>query len=212
MRNGLRRGLLPVFASAVVAAMLGSAGFAVAAQSVQSDGAAGRSTLKRKGGKSEQGKRGPRGKRGKKGSRGPRGAQGPGGPPGADGQGIQFGLPLPTNANLTTVYEGSGIRIEASCTGGAVGMTVRAVGGDHNLIQVTAFNNAAGGTPTGVSAPDIPVNIPIDMLAGGSGFGDYNGLLAVRTLSGQVVTAQWFAMGSSFTSQGDCVVGGTVSP
>jgi hypothetical protein len=50
------------------------------------------------------------------------------------------------------------------------------------------------------------------MLAGGSGFDDYNGLLGVRSFSGEVVTVQWFAMGSAFTSQGDCVVGGTVAP
>jgi hypothetical protein len=210
MKNALRRGLLPVLLSAAVTAMLAS-GVAAAAQPAQ--GNSGRNELKRH--KSKETERGPRGKRGKRGKRGPRGATGPAGPAGpegAPGQGIQFGVALPTNAAPGVVFEGSGVRIEAGCTGGAVGMTVRAVGGDHNLIQVTAFNNAAGGSPTGLSAPDIPVNIPVDMLAGGSGFGDYNGLLAVRTLSGQVVTAQWFAMGSSFTSQGDCVVGGTVSP
>jgi hypothetical protein len=118
---------------------------------------------------------------------------------------------MATNASPKIVFDQSGVRIEAGCTSGAVSLTVRATSGDHNVIEVTSFDNSEG-TMRGVTAPDLPVNIPVDMLAGGSGFHDYNGLLGVRSYSGEVVTAQWFAMGSSYTSQGDCVVGGTVSP
>lgn len=143
----------------------------------------------------------------------PRGrrAAGPQGPQGAPGVGIQFGKALPTNAAPQVVFEGSGIRIEFGCTGGAIALTLRATAGDHNVIEVTAFNNAEG-LWYGGTFPDYAVNLPVDLLASGSGLGDYNGLVGVRTLGGEVVTAQWFAMGSSFTSQGDCVVGGTVSP
>lgn len=152
--------------------------------------------------------RGKKGRRGARGGRGPAGAAGPAGPP---GQGVQFAASLPTNADPRPVLELSGIRIEAGCTGGAVELTLRSIAGDHNIIQVTSFDNLEGGSTRGVSAPDIDVNIPIPML-GGSGFHDYNGLLSVRSLSGEVVTGQWFAMGSQYTSQGDCVVGGTISP
>jgi hypothetical protein len=89
---------------------------------------------------------------------------------------------------------------------------VRPEGGDHNIVEVTSFDNNENGESRGASYPDAVVNQRIDLLAGGNPFHDYNGLLAVRTLGGQMTTVQWWAMGSINASQGDCVGGGTVSP
>jgi hypothetical protein len=102
--------------------------------------------------------------------------------------------------------------IEAGCIAGALELTVRPQGGDHNIVEVTSFDNSEGGVVRGQSIPEAAVNQPINMLVGGSGFHDYNGLLAIRTLAGQMTTIQWWAMGSSNASQGDCVGGGTASP
>jgi hypothetical protein len=208
MRLSLRKLIRTALASAAVAAMVGGVGVAAASQSTQGESgtAAARATKRHHSGKSG------RPSRGRRGPRGPQGPQGASGPAGPAGQGIQFGKSLATNVNPEIVFDQSGVRIEAGCSGGAVSLTVRSTAGDHNIIEVTSFDNLEGGQSRSVSAPNLEVNIPVDMLAGGSGLHDYNGLLAVRSLSGEVVTAQWFAMGSQFTPQGDCVVGGTVSP
>lgn len=209
----MRALLRPLLAAAVVAATLGGVGAAVAAQSSGQDDGHLATSSKKHHGKGEErgprGRRGPRGKRGRQGPPGPAGSTGAQGPP---GMGIQFSVTLATNVDPRTVYEGSGIRIEAGCSGGAVQMNVRATSGDHNIIEDTSFDNLESGKSRSASAPNWEVNIPIDMLAGGNGLHDYNGLLSVRELNGEVVTVQWFAMGSSFTPQGDCVVGGTASP
>jgi hypothetical protein len=211
MKNSLRRGLRPILVSAAVAVMLGGVGIAVAGQSAQGDeNGTGRNELKRhKGAKSERGKRGKRGRRGARGRTGP---QGPAGPQGAPGVGIQFGGTLPTDTPPIVVFNQSGLKIEARCSSGVLGLTARSTAGDHNIIQATSFDNLEAGKPRSVSAFDLAVNLPVDMLAGGSGIHDYNGLLNLRTLGGEIVTVQWFAMSSEYTSQGDCVVGGTASP
>jgi hypothetical protein len=211
MRKVLRRAFRPVLVSAAVAVLLGGVGIAVAGQSAQGEGSGtGRNELKRH--KGDKNERGPRGRRGRRGPRGPQGLQGTPGPAGAPGVGVQFATTLPTNADPRTIFEQSGVRIEMGCTGGAVELKVRSTAGDHSIIEITSFDNSEVAKPRGISAADIDVNIPVDMLAGGSGLHDYNGLLAVRSLGGEVVTAQWFAMGSIYSSQGDCVAGGTVSP
>jgi hypothetical protein len=214
MRLSLCSRMRLLLAVTAIAAMIGGTGVAVAGQS-QGAGSAISSKKKHRHGKGGEETRGPRGKRGKRGPRGPRGAQGPAGPSGPGGppgQGVQFGVALPTNADPRTIFEMSGVRIEGGCSGGAVQLIVRAVSGDHNILEITSFDNLEGGKTRSISVPNADVNIPYDMLAGGNGLHDYNGLLAVRSLAGAVVTAHWFAMGSSYTSQGDCVIGGTVSP
>jgi hypothetical protein len=207
MKLSLRKQVGQVFAFAAVAVIVGGVGVAVAGQTADGSALAGKSAKRHH--KPNRGRRGPRGKHGPRGVSGP---AGPAGPAGAPGQGIQFAASLPTNVDPKTVFEGSGVRIEAGCSGGAVELTVRAVSGDHNIIEVTSFDNLEAGKSRSVSAPNLEVNIPVDMLAGGNGLHDYNGLLSIRSLGGEVLTAQWFAMGSQFTPQGDCVVGGTVSP
>jgi hypothetical protein len=155
-------------------------------------------------------------KRQERGPRGPRGLPGPpgaAGAPGAPGVGTPYVFAEKKNTPSTPVFNGNGVLIEAGCsTAGFLELTVRPQGGDHNIIEVTAFDNTEGGHPRGASYFDSAVNEPIDMLVGGSGIHDYNGLLGVRTLSGLMTTVQWWAMGSFNASQGDCVGGGTVSP
>jgi hypothetical protein len=104
------------------------------------------------------------------------------------------------------------VRLEAGCINGALELVVRPEGGDHNIVEVTSFDNSEGGVSRGASYPEAAINQPIDMLVGGSSLHDYNGLLSVRTLIGQMTTIQWWAMGSSNASQGDCVGGGTATP
>jgi hypothetical protein len=217
MSNRIRRYLSPVLVAAVVAALLGGAGMALAGQTGNGveTASASRTNKKKHRHRNEGDKRGPRGKRGHRGRRGPRGAAGPQGaqgPQGAPGVGIQFGAALPTDVPPTVVFNQSGLKIEARCSGGVLSFTARPTAGDHNIIQATSFDNTEGGKPRGVTAADLAVNLPVDMLAGGSGIHDYNGLLSMRSLSGEVVTVSWFAMSSLYTSQGDCVVGGTASP
>jgi hypothetical protein len=216
MKNRLGKHLRPVLAAALVAAMLGSVGVAVAGQASSGEESVpapdARKALKKKAKESERGPRGKRGKRGRRGPRGPRGAAGAQGPQGAPGVGIQFGEALPTDTPPITVFNQSGLKIEARCSGGVLALTARPTAGDHNIIQATSFDNSEAGKTRSVSQPDLAVNLPVDMLAGGSGIHDYNGLLSLRTLAGEVVTVQWFAMSSLYTSQGDCVVAGTASP
>jgi hypothetical protein len=209
MKNRLRSHIRPVLASALVAVMLGSVGVAVAGQASEAEEPVAHQAKKKH---RNQGERGPRGKRGRRGPRGPRGAQGAQGPQGAPGVGVQFGVALPTDVSPTVVFNQSGVKIEAGCSSGSVSLTARATSGDHNVIQVTSFDNLEAGKPRSESKPDWPINLPVNMLAGGSGLHDYNGIVGVRSFGGEVVTIQWFAMGSAFTSQGDCVVGGTASP
>lgn len=152
------------------------------------------------------------GTNGKNGAPGPGGPQGAPGASGAPGRGVPFSFALNTNTPLATVFNQNGVKIEAGCTNGALQLDVRPQDGDHSIVEVTTFDNDEGGVPRAVSIPDAEVNVPIDMLVGDSGLRDYNGLLAVRTLSGEMTTFQWWAMGSSNTPQGDCVGGGTASP
>lgn len=219
MTNRSSRYLRLALASVLVAALLGSVGVAFAGQGAPGEvsGTAheSRKAKKKKKGNKGKAKRGPRGKRGKRGRRGPRGPQGiqgVQGPQGPAGVGVQFGAALPTDVSPTIVFDQSGVKIEAGCSAGALSLTVRATAGDHNVIQATSFDNNEAGKARSQSKPDWPINLPVDMLAGGSGLHDYNGLVGVRTFGGEVVTIQWFAMGSAFTSQGDCVVAGTASP
>lgn len=149
---------------------------------------------------------------GRRGPRGPRGLPGPAGPGGSPGTGTPYSFALKTNTQTGIVFNSNGVQIEAGCIAGALELTVRPEGGDHNIVEVTSFDNSEGGKVRGASYPEAAINQPIDMLVGGSGLHDYNGLLAVRTLAGQMTTIQWWAMGSSNASQGDCVGGGTVSP
>jgi hypothetical protein len=159
--------------------------------------------------KAKVGKTGPHGPRG---ATGATGATGPGGPAGPAGTGTPYGFVLKTNAATAPVFFSNGILIEAGCIGGSLELTVRPEGGDHNIVEITSFDNSEGGLARGLSDPEAAINAPIDMLVGGPGVHDYNGLLAVRTLAGQMTTVQWWAMGSLNASQGDCVGGGTVSP
>lgn len=207
MRKSLRGLLSPIVASAIVAVMIVGVGVA-AAQPSQGQVA----SASKKKGKRSVGERGKRGPRGGQGAQGPQGATGPAGPAGPAGQGIPFAEAMPTNASPRIVYERYGVRIEAGCDEGAVEFKVRVMSGDHNIVQVTSFDNYEGGVPRGISAPDLDLGIPVDLLAGGSGYHDYNGLLAVRALGGTAVTIHWYAMGSIFSSQGDCIVGGTATP
>jgi hypothetical protein len=151
-------------------------------------------------------------KRGPRGPRGVPGPAGPAGPGGPAGTGTPYVFALRTNTATAPVFAGNGVLIEAGCIAGALELTVRPQGGDHNIVEVTSFDNTEGGVPRGVSVPEAAINQPISMLAGGSPFHDFNGLLAVRTLTGLMTTVQWWAMGSINASQGDCVGGGTVSP
>ena len=208
MKDVLKRVGRPLV-SLLLVAMIAGAG--IAAASVV-PGHEGGGKLERK--KKHRGKktRGPRGKRGK---RGPRGLAGPAGAPGAPGPagtGIPFSFVLNNNAPTSIVFNGNGVRIEAGCPLGALDLIVRPEGSDHNIVQVTSFDNTEGGKVRGTTVPEAAVNERIPMLSGGSAVHDYNGLLAVRTLAGQMTTVQWWAMGSINASQGDCVGGGTVSP
>lgn len=215
MSNRIRRYAPLVLVVTVVTALLGGVGIAVAGQAGDGVEAASSRAYKKHRHDEERGKRGPRGRRGPRGSRGAQGAQGaqgPQGPQGAPGVGIQFGVALPTDVPPTVVFNQSGLKIEARCSGGILSLTARPTAGDHNIVEATSFDNSEGGTPRGVSVADLAVNLPIDMLAGGSGIHDFNGILSMRSLSGEVVTVSWFAMSSAYTSQGDCVVGGTASP
>jgi hypothetical protein len=203
MRDWIR-GVRPAVVLVALAGLLGSASLAVASQSPSGGGKAQAS-----GGRHHHrhhGKRGPRGPRGVPGPAGPAGAAGPA------GTGIGFSFVLGTNTQTGIIFDSNGVRIEAGCIGGALDLVVRPEGADHNIVEVTAFDNSEGGVPHGATYPDAVVNQRIDLLAGGNPFHDYNGLLAVRTLGGQMTTVQWWAMGSMNASQGDCVGGGTVSP
>lgn len=203
----LRRATRPFLMLVVLAAL--AVGVSVAAASGGSGASA---TARASKGKHKRGHRGPRGKRGKRGKRGPRGPQGPSGPAGPAGTGIPFSFALNNNAPTTIVFDYNGVRIEAGCPLGALDLIVRPEGSDHNIVQVTSFDNTEGGKVRGTTVPEAAVNQRIPMLSGGSPVHDYNGLLAVRTLAGQMTTVQWWAMGSINASQGDCVGGGTVSP
>lgn len=205
MRNWMR-GVRPAVVVVAVAGLLGSASLAVASQPFAGDKAQSSGNRHHH---RHQGKRGPRGPRG---VRGPAGQAGPAGPSGPAGTGIPFSFVLGTNTQTGAIFDSNGVRIEAGCIGGALDVVVRPEGGDHNIVEVTAFDNSEGGVPYGASFPDAVVNQRIDLLAGGNPFHDYNGLLAVRNLAGQMTTVQWWAMGSINASQGDCVGGGTVSP
>jgi hypothetical protein len=151
---------------------------------------------------------GPAGPAGTAGPGGPAGHVGPAGPP---GRGIPFQFALSANAAVRAVFAQNGVQIEAGCPGGGLQLYVKAVGGDHNIIEDTAFDDSEGGAPHGFSLPNFERETQVDMLAGDTGFHDYNGLLAVRTLAGQMTTVQWFAKGSGNTPQGFCVGGGTAS-
>jgi hypothetical protein len=140
------------------------------------------------------------------------GPAGPGGPGGPAGTGIPFSFVLGTNTQTGPIFDSNNVRIEAGCIAGALDLVVRPEGGDHNIVEVTSFDNNENGAVRGASYPDAVVNQRINLLAEGNPFHDYNGLLAVRTLGGQMTTVQWWAMGSINASQGDCVGGGTVSP
>ena len=152
------------------------------------------------------------GKRGPRGPRGPQGPAGPGGPGGPPGIGTPFAFALRTNSQTQPVFNFNSVLIEAGCINGALELVVRPQGTDHNIVEITSIDNSAGGVVRGASYPEAAINQPISMLVGGTGFDDYNGLLAVRTLGGAMTTVQWWAMGSSNASQGDCVGGGTASP
>jgi hypothetical protein len=140
------------------------------------------------------------------------GPAGPGGPGGPAGTGIPFSFVLGTITQTGPIFDSNNVRIEAGCIAGALDLVVRPEGGDHNIVEVTSFDNNENGAVRGASYPDAVVNQRINLLAEGNPFHDYNGLLAVRTLGGQMTTVQWWAMGSINASQGDCVGGGTVSP
>ncbi len=207
MKTVTHRWMRPLLAALIVAVLVGGAAVATASQDSQSGEQS--ASHSRKGARNHQPQRGKRGKRGK---RGPRGAAGPAGPAGPAGSGTPYAFALRTNAQTTAVFDGNGLRIEAGCINGALELTARAEGGDHNILEVTSFDNNEAGRVRGTTAPEAAINQPFDMLAGGSPVHDYNGLLALRTLGGQMTTVQWWAMGSSNASQGDCVGGGTVSP
>jgi hypothetical protein len=208
MRNW-KRGMWPLAVVLAAAGLLSGASVASASQS--STGGDTAQTSKAGRHHRHHAKRGPRG------PRGPRGVPGPAGPAGAAGPagtGIPFSFALGTNAPTSIIFESNGLRIEAGCPGGALDLVARPEGGDHNIVEVTAFDNFPGeeGGMWGETIPDAVVNQRIPMLAGANPFHDFNGLLAVRTLAGQMTTVQWWAMGSLYSSQGDCVGGGTVSP
>lgn len=153
-------------------------------------------------------KRGPRGPRGVPGPAGPAGPTGPGGPPGT---GIPFSFALVANSPTTPVFDGNGVRIEASCPGGGLELILRPDAGDHNIVEITTFDNSTAEFWTQTET-NAQINQRFSLLLGASSIDDFNGLFAVRTLAGQMTTAQWWAMGSTFASQYDCVGGGTVSP
>jgi hypothetical protein len=110
------------------------------------------------------------------------------------------------------VFDSNGLRIEAGCPLGVLELVARPDAGDHNIVEVTAFDNSEGGGVWGATYTNAQINEKISMLSGASGIDDFNGLLAIRTLAGQMTTVQWWAMGSTFANQYDCVGGGTVSP
>ena len=85
-------------------------------------------------------------------------------------------------------------------------------GGDHNIVQVTSFDNNQNGAPRGYSYTNASINEVINMLAGGPGTHDYNGLVGMRTFAGQMTTIQWWAIGFGNVPQGECIGGGTISP
>lgn len=209
MKNTVRSGALAALLVAIGVLALGVSASS-ASQQPGSGPRAGDSGKRH--GKRHKAKRGPQGPRGPKGAAGPAGPTGPAGPQGPVGTGVPFAFALPTNASPAAIFEYNGVRIEAGCKEGATELRLRAVSGDHNIIEVTSFDNSEGGVVRGASFPNWEINLPVDMLAGGSGYGDYNGLAAVRTFIGQSTKIQWYAMGSSFTPQGDCVGGGTATP
>lgn len=153
-------------------------------------------------------KRGPRGPRGVPGPGGPAGPAGPSGPPGT---GVPFSFALVANSPTVPVFDGNGVRIEAGCPGGALDLVLRPDSGDHNIVEITTFDNSTAEFWT-ESNTNAEINQRFSLLLGASGIDDFNGLFAVRTLAGQMTTAQWWAMGSTFASQYDCVGGGTISP
>ena len=169
----------------------------------------------RRGKRGKPGPQGPTGPQGPQGEQGPAGPQGPAGAPGAPGApgvGSPFAFALPTNASPRPVFQFNGVRIEAGCTEGALELKLSGALTDHNVIEVTSFDNSEGGTVRGTSHENEEINNGVDMLAGGSGYHDYNGIAGARTFAGQNTTIQWYAMGGGPTPQGDCVGGGTVSP
>lgn len=202
----LMRGLRPLAIALALAAMLVSASAAAASPSRGESGKAQSSKVHHH---RHHAKRGPRGPRGPRGVPGP---GGPGGPAGPAGTGLPFSFALAANSPTLPVYEGNGLKIEAGCPLGALDLIARPQGGDHNIVEVTAFDNSEGGGVWGATYTNAGINEKIPMLSGASPVDDFNGLLAIRTLAGQMTTVQWWAMGSTFANQYDCVGGGTVSP
>jgi hypothetical protein len=203
----LMRGLkAPVVALFALAGLLVFASAAVASQSPSGGGKAQSSKVRHH---RHHAKRGPRGPRGPKGVPGAAGAPGPAGPAGT---GLPYSFALAANSPTTPVFEANGLRIEAGCPLGALDLVARPEGGDHNIVEVTAFDNSEGGGLWGATYTNASINERIPMLSGASPIDDFNGLLSLRTLAGQMTTVQWWAMGSTFANQYDCVGGGTVSP
>lgn len=209
MTNFLRK-LWPMAVAAAVVVSVGALSVGVASASPPHQGGA-KSSKKPPRHRHKHAIKGDPGPRGPRGATGAAGPAGPAGPAGAPGVGTQFQFALRTNSQTAPVLELNGVRIEAGCINGALELVVRPQGGDHNIVEVTAFDNSTAEFWT-ISEPEAPINKPINMLGGGSPFDDYNGLLAVRTFSGLMTTIQWWAMGSNNTSQGDCVGGGTATP
>jgi hypothetical protein len=145
------------------------------------------------------------GGQGPAGPAGPSGPGGPAGPPGAPGNGT-FGGELRDGTPSTTLLDQNGALIEAACsTADGTTLAVRPEGaeGNHNTVSSTTFTESeviAGGSPFEAGNERVPI---LNEYTGRA-----NGLIAVRTSGGAITTIQWFAMPSS---DGDCIVGGTVS-
>jgi hypothetical protein len=155
------------------------------------------------------GRNGGPGPAGSQGSQGPQGPQGPGG---ANGRGIVFNASLRINQQSTTVFDQNGVRIDASCPGGALALFVTPeTVSDHNIVENTVFDNLAKATLY-FSSFVVEGNTQVDMLDGDTGGDDYNGLLTVRLdPGGQITFIQWWASGGNNHPQGNCLVGGTAS-
>jgi len=207
MKDLMRALRWPFVAVVALAVALGGASVAAASQAPHGS---------KKGGavasghhhKRHHAKRGPRGPRGVPGPSGPAGPAGPAGPPGT---GVPFSFALVSNSPTIPVFDSNGVRIEAGCPGGALELILRPDAGDHNIVEITTFDNSAAEFWT-QSETNAEINQRFSLLLGASPVDDFNGLFAVRTFGGHMTTAQWWAMGSTYASQYDCVGGGTISP
>lgn len=123
-----------------------------------------------------------------------------------------FNASLRTNQGNTLIYAQYGVRIEASCIGGILALFVIPEStGNFNIVEDTVFDNLAG-TTNYLDGLAVGGNTEVDMLAGGSGADDFNGLLTVRLdPGGQLSFIQWWASGGNNHPLGNCLVGGTAS-